>query len=734
MRVLKHYRLLRISLVLFAVVAQCVALVNLWLLLVSGTLVVLSWYVTEGPKSHPIPPWMARIAVGVAIFITLFNTQMSVDAIPQALGQFLVWLTIIKLFGERSIENDAQQLLLSIVLMTIAGLHAVDLLFGVLLVLWCGLAVWVFMLFQLYYGVETMRLERYAAVPKSYGVPWTRPVTGRRVNKAFRNTALLLLLVGVVFSSIFFFVIPRGFSQKAKLLNEAIGATTRLDLSPSQNTGVLKEQVMVVQLVDSEGVVFQLPEPLRLRGSVLEHYEGEGVWVLGTRHAKKFTLHPNVYTNLDNTGLQKNTFTMIISMQRPAQTVYSLYQPVSIETDDPVFMLYDTSLHTMEFKTTTGFPETYRIKVELQRYITSSPTSDVREKYQNEKVARLAEKILSDQHIDPKTLTNAPEEIRVRASQYFVEYLTSNTFQYLTDQSLLAPDEYDFLKNHEDPTEAFLLTMQSGHCEYFAASMVAMCDIVGLPARIVTGYLTDRWDATTQQYIVLDSDAHAWVETEVAPGLWRAFDPTPSTGGSPTSHQTLGWLESLRFAWIRLDKEWRLTVLGFDKSNQARLMGTFLPVWREKTLAAWEQTTLLGSNVVRWFDIGVGGLVWIVLVAGSIAGASIVIVVVIGRRRRVRKTLTLGNSTSTSMLINVEFYAEAVQVLSDAGFNRPIWQPAQTWINTIRLPKEAERILQPLTRYYYQIRFGGKQLSRTQRLAMSSQVSGLALALRKDST
>ena len=202
MRVLKHYRLLRISLVLFAVVAQCVALVNLWLLLVSGTLVVLSWYVTEGPKSNPIPTWLARIAVGVAIFITLFNSQMSVDTIPQSLGQFLVWLTIIKLFGERSIENDAQQLLLSIVLMTIAGLHAVDLLFGVLLVLWCGLAVWVFMLFQLYYGVETMRLERYAAVPKSYGVPWTRPVTGRRVNKAFRKTAIFLLLVGVFFSSI----------------------------------------------------------------------------------------------------------------------------------------------------------------------------------------------------------------------------------------------------------------------------------------------------------------------------------------------------------------------------------------------------------------------------------------------------------------------------------------------------------------------------------------------------
>jgi hypothetical protein len=388
----------------------------------------------------------------------------------------------------------------------------------------------------------------------------------------------------------------------------------------------------------------------------------------------------------------------------------------------------------MQFKTNSSFPSSYRIKVALQRHITTPFTSDTTEKYQNVKVAELAETILIDQQIDIPSLVNADEELRVKASQAFVQYLTSNAFQYMTDQSLLDPEEYDFMKNHEDPTEAFLLTMQSGHCEYFAASMVAMCDTVGLPARIVTGYLTDRWDETTQQYIVLDIDAHAWVETEIAHGVWRAFDPTPSVPGSPTSHQTLGWLESLRFAWIRLEKKWRLTVLGFDKSNQARLMGTFFPVWREKTFAAWEQTTLLGSNVVRWFDIGSGGLVWFLLVVSSIAGASIVVVVVIGRRRRVRSTLTLRTTTSVSMLINVEFYAEVVQVMSDAGFTRPIWQPAQTWAKTIILPQEADQILQSLTRRYYQIRFGGKHLSRTQRLAMSSQVSELAHTLRRNAT
>jgi hypothetical protein len=63
MSVLKHYRLLRLTLVLLAVVAQCIALEKMWLLLVSGTLVLLSWYFTEGPKSKTLPKWLSRVAV-----------------------------------------------------------------------------------------------------------------------------------------------------------------------------------------------------------------------------------------------------------------------------------------------------------------------------------------------------------------------------------------------------------------------------------------------------------------------------------------------------------------------------------------------------------------------------------------------------------------------------------------------------------------------------------------------
>lgn len=732
MSVLKHYRLFRIALVFLAVVAQCVALVNLWLLLVAGTLVVLSWYVTEGPRSHSLPSWAARTSVGVAFVITLLNSQSSTESLPQILGQFVVWLTVIKLFGKRSAESDAQSLLLSLVLMTIGSLHATGLLFGVLLVVWGGLAVWVFMLFQLYYGVETMRIERYAAVPKSYGVPWTRPVTGRRVRSAFRRSAVILLATGLVLSTAFFFLMPRKSSESNRYLGQSDGGVSRIELSPDRDIIDRKEQVMVVQLVDNDGVVFQLPEPLRLRGTVLENYAGRGVWVTGKRLSREVDIKPNLFTNLVNTPAQQTQFTMNVSLQRHTKKVYSLYRPMSIQVNEVASLLYNESLHTMEFNSSLRMPNSYSIQVDLQRYMPSSEKEKRPPQYQNDLVSELASGILAEKGIELSSIEEGDEAIRTEAAQLFVNYLTSSAFQYSTDRSLLDPREYDFMNKHKDPTEAFLLTMQSGHCEYFAASMVAMCDTVGLPARIITGYLTDRWDRATQQYIVLDSDAHAWVEAEVSPGLWRAFDPTPPTGGSPTAHQSVGWLESLRFSWIRLDREWKLSVLSFDSDNQSHLADTIFPLWREKVLLAWDTTTNIGANVVNWFDIGAGGLLWIILVVGSIAVVSIVIVVVVGRRRRIRKTLTLHNTTTLSTVASVEYFAEVIHILASAGFNRPPWQPTKTWVQTLKLSLEAENMLVELTEKYYQIRFGELHLNRAQRLSVANRVSEFASTVQKE--
>ncbi len=78
-----------------------------------------------------------------------------------------------------------------------------------------------------------------------------------------------------------------------------------------------------------------------------------------------------------------------------------------------------------------------------------------------------------------------------------------------------------------DLVERFLFEERQGHCEYFASAMVVMLRTLGVPARLVTGYVAHRKNAITGYYEVRKLDAHAWVEVSVPAHGWITFEPTP---------------------------------------------------------------------------------------------------------------------------------------------------------------------------------------------------------------
>lgn len=71
-----------------------------------------------------------------------------------------------------------------------------------------------------------------------------------------------------------------------------------------------------------------------------------------------------------------------------------------------------------------------------------------------------------------------------------------------------------------------------GYCEHFASTMAVMGRLMGLPTRLVTGYLPGQFNPFSGFYEVRTSDAHAWVEAFFPDAGWVPFDPTP-TGGDP---------------------------------------------------------------------------------------------------------------------------------------------------------------------------------------------------------
>lgn len=77
-----------------------------------------------------------------------------------------------------------------------------------------------------------------------------------------------------------------------------------------------------------------------------------------------------------------------------------------------------------------------------------------------------------------------------------------------------------------DAVDQFLFEMRQGYCTYYASSMAVMARILGIPARVATGYATGDYDPAARVYTVYENAAHAWPELYID-GRWMPFEPTP---------------------------------------------------------------------------------------------------------------------------------------------------------------------------------------------------------------
>ncbi|MBM3926361.1 MAG: DUF4129 domain-containing protein [SAR202 cluster bacterium] len=101
----------------------------------------------------------------------------------------------------------------------------------------------------------------------------------------------------------------------------------------------------------------------------------------------------------------------------------------------------------------------------------------------------------------------------------------------MLEQYLLTNYQYDLrltpLPTSTDAVEHFLFSARAGFCAHFASAMALMARSLGLPVRVVTGYLPGRYDPLSGVHVVRQQDAHAWVEIKFQRHGWVPFDPTP---------------------------------------------------------------------------------------------------------------------------------------------------------------------------------------------------------------
>jgi protein-glutamine gamma-glutamyltransferase len=179
---------------------------------------------------------------------------------------------------------------------------------------------------------------------------------------------------------------------------------------------------------------------------------------------------------------------------------------------------------------------------------------------------------------------SANEQVYINA---VLAYFRTEAFYYTLSPPVLG----------SDPVDEFLFDTRQGFCEHYASSFTFLMRAVGIPARVVVGYMGGEFNPYDGTLVVRQYDAHAWAEVWLPAQGWVRVDPTAAVSpariqqGSSSVLQDQDsflqddafslirfrespWLNTVRLRLEMLDYAWNRFVLNYDNDSQFRLLNT----------------------------------------------------------------------------------------------------------------------------------------------------------------
>jgi transglutaminase-like putative cysteine protease len=146
-----------------------------------------------------------------------------------------------------------------------------------------------------------------------------------------------------------------------------------------------------------------------------------------------------------------------------------------------------------------------------------------------------------------------------------------------------------------DPVAPYLFAKEKrGYCVHFAHAAVYLMRLVGVPARIATGYLTDLQYAKDGHVLLHLGDRHAWPEVYVQGHGWVVMDVTPAQAENEQ---------------VIVPDEKLLEEL-MSKINPAEEMLTPPPLSEEKTSISDKVIAKVLNTTMLWVLLIVGVFTW----------------------------------------------------------------------------------------------------------------------------
>ena len=451
----------------------------------------------------------------------------------------VLFLELAKLFQEKTDRDYFYLIILAFLQVLAASSLTIDMSFVVTLFLFLVGLVSTLMSFDMY------RSERKAASPEQYvGVPLGGMSIWATIWIIITGTAL-------------FFMIPRvGTGYFSRVETPALllsGFTESVQLGDIGQ--VKRSSAVVMHARQISGTPFGV---LKWRGISLDMFDGHN-WHKTDRKRLmvrespdgQYWIHPIIGSAVDSVRyeiLLEPLATTNLFGPHQVRTISGRVEGLETDADDSVYMRFQTLR---------------RIQYEVQ--------SEISKRTFRQPVANQEDSVPPG--IAPKYL-QLPSNLDSRIPQ-LAQQITANGKSTIEKTSLVESylkRNYAYTLNltwppGPQPVATFLFSAKAGHCEYFASSMALLLRTLGIPTRIVNGFLMGEYNPVGGDYIIRQSDAHSWIEVYVPGQGWLEFDPTPPD----PNHRDLDLAMQLSHYIDALQLFWNSYVLIYDSGAQLQL-------------------------------------------------------------------------------------------------------------------------------------------------------------------
>jgi transglutaminase-like putative cysteine protease len=656
--------------------------------------------------------WNVLLIGAFAIFL-IDLTVVSRDLLPAGI-HFLVMLLGIKLLTLQQQRDYRHLYAISLMAILASAALTTDAWYVPMFLLYLLAAVWTLLLYHL--TQETSEPPTGTTPTSTVTCHTTFP--SRITHRFFWLTNGVAILT-VTLTLAIFFLIPRiGAGVLQKTSGAALRTTGFSDQVDLGTIGSVKQDPQIVMRVELPDQPAVERDRLYLRGLAYDQYNGRSWSYSGTRR-RSLSL------------VAEGTFLARPASSRPSDNLSgTIRQDILLEALDTavLFAAPFADLVHGEFLTVQAdvmgglhlpFPPSSRIRYSVTSQIPQLVTDE-----RTASVLAYPDSIRSHYlqvPVGSQQVADLAHRVIQQATTPFGQTLAIQ--QHLLNNYRYSLDADTATLSH--PLEEFLFTRKTGYCEHYATAMVVMLRTVGIPARLVTGFLATEWNEYGGYFTVRQRDAHAWVEVYFPHSGWITMDPTPtvSAAGATPRWESLSRLgESVRLQWDRLfirysAKDQLAVVHGVREGSD--LLRERVSHWVSSLSAPISQVLSRLARTARTFQPGMLGLITGVMVVG-------LALLLLMLRDRIGLWAATHLSTSHPQLAIVQLYTRMLRMVERHGVSKPPTATASEFARLVEQEwKAAGPMVADVTALYHQGRFSRTPLTSHELSRAAEQVGRL---------